>query len=503
MNIFKFPKSVCEEINGVLAKFWWSNGEERKGMHWFAWKRMSLSKIEGGMGFRDFENFNLALLGKQIWRILQNPECLMAKILKQRYFNDTNILNAIQKKKSSFVWKSLLQGRDLIKQGLRFAIGSGSHISAWVDPWLPVHPPRPPRAKNAHEENQLLKTWIQNGSAWNEDLIREKVVEDDANMILSMKLCSSAPQDMLGWHYTQNGLYTVKSAYWLANQLHRDHNLQAPPGNLQIKAKIWKLHTAPKLKHFFWKIVSDALATGTNLRRRHIRDQPICRRCCQAEETSQHLFFDCFYAQQVWRASGFPNQQVMTPGISIETKLDIILSGILTRQQSQLIHLAIWILWRLWKSRNLLAFQQRSQSWQTTLQQARNDVNDWHTTTNYLQSLQITTMNKDSSGDTIRHNRWQRPPVGWVKVNYDGSFNHQTRCSSAGWIIRDENGAYKGAGQSIGNRTTCALESEIQASIIAMQHVWSQGYRKVIFEGDCKQVEELLNNKQIHFGCCN
>lgn len=36
MNIFKLPREVCEEINGILAKFWWSSGEDKKGMHWFA-----------------------------------------------------------------------------------------------------------------------------------------------------------------------------------------------------------------------------------------------------------------------------------------------------------------------------------------------------------------------------------------------------------------------------------------------------------------------------------
>ena len=156
MNIFKLPKSICEEINGILAKFWWSNTEDKKGMHWFAWKRMGMSKKEGGMGFRDIENFNLALLGKQVWRIMQKPECLMARMLKRRYFNDTNILNATPQRKASFVWKSLMQGRDLIKRGLRFIIGDGSHINTWVDPWLPVHPPRPPRAKNNQSASFLL-----------------------------------------------------------------------------------------------------------------------------------------------------------------------------------------------------------------------------------------------------------------------------------------------------------------------------------------------------------
>jgi len=98
---------------------------------------------------------------------------------------------------------------------------------------------------------------------------------------------------------------------------------------------------------------------------------------------------------------------------------------------------------------------------------------------------------------------WKRPPYGWVKCNYDGSFNHQSRQSKAGWIIRDAEGIYKGAGQAIGITTTCALESELQALIIAMQHLWSQGHRKVIFEGDNKKVEELMNNKNINFSYCN
>ena len=99
MNVFRLPKEVCEEINRVLARFGWGK-EDNKGMHWYAWKRVSIPKGEGGLGFRDLEKFNQALLGKQVWRIMQNLGCLMARILKARYFHDGDILTVVQKKKS-------------------------------------------------------------------------------------------------------------------------------------------------------------------------------------------------------------------------------------------------------------------------------------------------------------------------------------------------------------------------------------------------------------------
>lgn len=125
MKVFKLTKEICEEINGILANYWWGSGNERRGIHWFAWNRLGIPKKEGGLGFRDLENFNLALLGKQTWRILHHPNCLMARVLKGRYFHETHILNAVQGRKASFIWKSILQGRDLLKKVFGFALGMG------------------------------------------------------------------------------------------------------------------------------------------------------------------------------------------------------------------------------------------------------------------------------------------------------------------------------------------------------------------------------------------
>ncbi|XP_048596484.1 uncharacterized mitochondrial protein AtMg00310-like [Brassica napus] len=183
MNIFKLPKEVCEEINGILARFWWSSGEN-KGMHWYSWKRVCLPKKEGGLGFRDLETFNQALLGKQVWRIMQNPNCLMARILQARYFPEGDILKATVKRKSSYAWKSIMYGKELIVKGMRHLIGDGSFTNMWTDQWLQVHPPRPPRPITEVDEAEKVSMYLHsNNTGWDLDKLRLVVEPEDFEVI--------------------------------------------------------------------------------------------------------------------------------------------------------------------------------------------------------------------------------------------------------------------------------------------------------------------------------
>lgn len=52
---------------------------------------MSNSKMEGIMSFRDFKCFSLALLAKQLWRILTRLCFLAATILKEKYFKNDKL----------------------------------------------------------------------------------------------------------------------------------------------------------------------------------------------------------------------------------------------------------------------------------------------------------------------------------------------------------------------------------------------------------------------------
>lgn len=94
MNCFKLPDPLCSEINSMAGGFWWGKKEKERKIAWVSWKNLCKPKVDGGMGFGDLKAFNLALLGKQGWWILQNPTSLVHRVLKAKYFAKSSFMEA-------------------------------------------------------------------------------------------------------------------------------------------------------------------------------------------------------------------------------------------------------------------------------------------------------------------------------------------------------------------------------------------------------------------------
>ncbi|BFG15867.1 hypothetical protein CerSpe_021410 [Prunus speciosa] len=82
MNIFLFPLTFCKEVDSILAKFWWGQTGDRRRVHWMSWESLGNSRRDGGLGFRNIHEFNLALIAKQCWRLVHDPDSLWAQTLK-------------------------------------------------------------------------------------------------------------------------------------------------------------------------------------------------------------------------------------------------------------------------------------------------------------------------------------------------------------------------------------------------------------------------------------
>ena len=68
--------------------------------------------------------FNLALLAKQAWRLVDDPESLCATILRAKYFPEGDLMNAVLKKGSSFTWQIIMAGVDSLKKCLYMESGN-------------------------------------------------------------------------------------------------------------------------------------------------------------------------------------------------------------------------------------------------------------------------------------------------------------------------------------------------------------------------------------------
>lgn len=137
MSCFKLPRGLCEHVNSVLRNFWWGSKEGKRKTCWVAWDDMTKPKFCGGLGFRDIELLDLALLARQAWRVLQDPDSLSARILKAVYYPHGDFLGAGLGVRPSRVWRAIMEGKDVLSQGIIRRIGTGESTEIWSMNWLP------------------------------------------------------------------------------------------------------------------------------------------------------------------------------------------------------------------------------------------------------------------------------------------------------------------------------------------------------------------------------
>lgn len=193
-----------------------------------SWDKMCIPEKLGGMGFKDIESSNQALLAKHAWKMIQEPECLLARVLKSRYFENGSIVEATLGSKPSYGWRSVLHGRDLLVKGLRKEVGNGRSLRVWTDPWCDFGGRANPWMKITIIDLELKVSDLldlESGS-WNEEVLAHNFFENDVKRIKKIRPLIDQ-DDYWCWKHEKSGAYTVKSGYWLASKTNLQEILQA------------------------------------------------------------------------------------------------------------------------------------------------------------------------------------------------------------------------------------------------------------------------------------
>uniref|UniRef100_A0A803NLX6 Reverse transcriptase domain-containing protein n=1 Tax=Cannabis sativa TaxID=3483 RepID=A0A803NLX6_CANSA len=311
MNVFLLPVDTCKELERLMAKFWWSTGSSQtKGKSWMSWSRMCRHKHAGGLGFRDLRDFNLALLGKQGWRLLTHNSSLVGRVFKAKYYPATTFLKAELGDNPSFVWRSIVEAKDLLASSVGRSIGTGEFVSILNDPWLPA-------------ENPFV---ISNHSA-----------------LINQPLSDNTLEDRWCWKFEKHGEYTVNNAYkhlqvlkgaWPAVQ----------PSNLW--RTIWDLKVPLKVCNFLWRDASGCLLSCIQLQKRHVPISVISHVCKVDNETIFHALVACPVARSCW------NRSLVDVGSITDDDFYNWLQGAVYRGKVAELEELAMVAWAIWRARN-------------------------------------------------------------------------------------------------------------------------------------------------------
>ncbi|KAM0844529.1 hypothetical protein ACQ4PT_056984 [Festuca glaucescens] len=342
---------------------------------------MMKPKEEGGLGFRDIYEFNLAMLARQGWRLLQAPNSLCAKVLKALYFADGDVLSAGPVPRMSYVWRSILKGIQVLKLGIIWRVGDGNNIRIWEDPWILDSSTRGPSTIHGYNQVKWVAQLINaTDNSWNSQLVSTIFNPNDAEKILKIPIFGQW-SDQVACHYDSRGVFSVKSAYKVA-ALAADSDRQAGPADgvrgsnweQNVWNNIWKLKCPPKVHQFLWRIGHDSLPLQMNIERRHIDLDTRCAICNSFFENGGHLFVRCSEARKAWRLLSLEDvQQDLLACILGMQLLDLILK--LPPEKKML---SIAFIWSWWTERNKANRGERRLNLSELLFAVRAHCLEWH-----------------------------------------------------------------------------------------------------------------------------
>ncbi|XP_060968612.1 uncharacterized protein LOC115704452 [Cannabis sativa] len=297
MSTALVPKSVCEDLDRVVAKFWWiGNSEKQRYRAYKSWNEICQPKRCGGLRLRRFSEINIALLAKLGWMVLTGVNKPWVRLLESKYCQGLDVWQVDKRSGDSRAWRGILEARHVCIEGAGVLIGDGE-TALWERPWVPGKSMEEVRNgfhyTRRHAFVKVSDLFLEGSRVWNEELIRASFDEDVASAILGIRpLLSSG--DIIFWKGSKSGHFTVKSGYWVS----QCGRFKSP---LKVWERLWQSNIHPRLKLVLWKAWSDILPSKLRL---GLVDKS-CPFCHEETESVLHLFCFCSVARAVWFQSAW------------------------------------------------------------------------------------------------------------------------------------------------------------------------------------------------------
>ncbi|KAE8687139.1 hypothetical protein F3Y22_tig00111022pilonHSYRG00109 [Hibiscus syriacus] len=445
MTCYLLPEGVIEDIKSQARSYWWSGKHNSRGWAMVAWDKICQPKKFGGMGFRDLRLFNVALLGNQIWRFIQDEQSLAFKVLKAKYFPSSSFFKAKLGANFSYAWASLMKAKEELKDGFFWRVGINSEAHMFDDNWGDASPFkwRERYMDNADQPVRVADFMIPGCARLDEPKVLGVLRTEDAAQVLKT-LISPIRGDRMLWGHHCSGFYSAKSGYnWL--------NLRNSP--TLVAVVIWngvaRARVLPNIRIFGWRICHEAIPVGAKLLQANLGNG-VCPLCNRELESILHAIKDCPKVKSVLVLSGLSPVIVDWSGNSP-------------------------LSWLAFAHSKLI-----------------NEVPEFDGEFNSVSKA----CGASRDDEVIRRQRvWLKSVQDKVKINMDGAFCKDSRVAAIGVVARDSYGMVIGGLAKKIEPPFSAESSEAAAFTKGIRLASENGWNKVVIEGDAISIVHRLANQ--------
>ena len=262
------------------------------------WDTICQPKPSGGLGLKQLNLMNDALLMKIGGGLIASPNSLWLKVLLSKYGLAPNALpSTLPTKCGSYMWKAVGGIWHEVLKGIKWDIGNDNRVRFWWDNWVTEEYPLYTFALQPIPLEQLeecVARFITVEGTWNWRLFENLLPHH-----LLLKIAATKPpsvndeDDYMYWAYSKSEDFTTNSAYRALSKM-EVHNEES------FWRILWQWRGPQHIKTFLWVVGQNRLKTKAELFRRHIVDDMSCARCGCVVENTLNVLRDCPSAKHVW-----------------------------------------------------------------------------------------------------------------------------------------------------------------------------------------------------------
>ncbi|KAM1693390.1 hypothetical protein TB2_032156 [Malus domestica] len=201
------------------------------------------------------------MLAKVSWRVLHKPDSMIGVVLRDKYFPNSSFLEANKQNISSWEWKGILLGRQVLNRGLWWRVGDGESIRVASNPWIPKPDSFKSLMRFRAPNVKVCDLFPPDKQGWNMETLGVLVERVDMELIQTIPISRRGCSDKRIWHYTKNEIYSICWGYYVAMKMMKNEEFGRKGGRMSSSAgvgewvwkTIWSLLVPNKIWLFIWK----------------------------------------------------------------------------------------------------------------------------------------------------------------------------------------------------------------------------------------------------------